>query len=467
MILNLIYDESTKNEEISFSVFHSDYSRNQIIQELMVATLVKYGASGRYETYLATEWEVSSDKKKWTFKLHDGVYTENNVEINAYNFKASLINLLKNYAKNSTVSVFTDSVGWQKFQKNLDDLEGVKAIDKYTLEFNFENPPSGFLEYLSMPYFGFYEDNNFEAGKWKNDKAIISSSKYTLKEYRENLVILELRKKFKLTNGNEPHYIKISAGPKKIENANEAYIFENKSKNETIEGLELVHSTPTILNAVVLSPFLASFRSPRTREIFLKEVQNIMKVENVPFYFKNENTILNYESDTRDNLNFEGEIFKIFMQNLNDRGESDRYIDLWDKLSKKYNFKYIIDTPETLGKNWIKLALTNESYHIRVARVDIGGAPENWGIGMMFCTSLGIRFPDPTNEICKIYEKYKKLGINDQVNYEKEIFKSINNSRTIVPIRHTGFSWYFSNNVDLGDYSQTMPLPKLDLIKLK
>lgn len=467
MILNLVYDESTKNEEISFSVFHSDYSRNQMVQELMVATLVKYGSSGRYETYLASEWEVSSDKKKWTFKLNQGVYTENNIEINAHNFKSSLIRLLKFYAKNSTISVFTDAVGWHDFQKNLEDLEGIKAIDKYTLEFNFVNPPSGFLEYLSMPFFGFYVDGNFEKDVWKNDKFIISSSKYRLKEYGDNLITLELRKDFKLTEGNEPILIKISTGPKKIKSGDEAYVFENKTKHEYVEGATLVHSTPTVLNAVVLSPFLAPFQSENMREAFLKDIQDEMNVTEVPFYFKNDNTILKYNKNTNGEFLFNGMVLKIFMQNLNDKEESGRYLLLWDKLSKKYDFKYEVDTPETLGKNWIKLALTNKAYHIRVARVDIGGAPENWGMGMMFCTSLGIRFPDPTGNICKIYEKYKILGIDDQVEYEKEIFKSVQDSMAIAPIRHTGFSWYFSNNVDLGAYSQTMPLPKLDLIKLK
>lgn len=467
MILNLVYDESTQNEEISFSVFHSDYSRNQMVQELMVSTLVKYSSSGRYETYLAKEWEVSSDKKTWTFMLQDNVYTENKTQIDAYNLKKSLIKLLKIYAKNSTVSVFSDAVGWKEFQDKLNDLEGIRIIDRFTIQFNFLNPPSGLLEYLSMPYFGFYDEENFDLDKWKDDKKIVSSSKYRVKKYDKKEIVLELRNDFKLNTGNEPKIIKISIGAKKILNKEEAYIFENRSKNTVVDGTELVHSTPTILNAIIVSPFLAPFLESDAREYFLNRLEEEMGMNEVPFYFKNANTILKYENIDHDRNFLKGKEIRIFMQNLNDVEENDRYLKLWKSLSIKFGFTYKIDTPETLGKNWIKIALTNEVYHLRVARVDIGGAPENWGIGMMFCTSLGIRFPDPGNEICKVYEKYKIKGIDNQEIYEKEIFKKIEQSKTVAPVRHTGFSWYFSNNIDLKNYSQTMPMPKLDLITIK
>lgn len=466
MILNLVYDESTKNEEISFSVFHSDYSRNQIAQELLVSTLVKYGNSGRFETYLAKQWEVSSNKKLWKFYLQEGVETENGVEITAVNFKKSLLKLLRKYAKNSTISVFSDVVGWSDFEKKLDDIKGIKTEEKYVISMEFNNPPSGLLEYLSMPYFGFYDEENFNGDEWRDERKIISSSKYKVKEYKNGVVILELRKNFKLATGREPEIIKLYAGEKKIINSNEAYIFENRVKSREIEGVELVHGTPTVLNAIVLSPYLEPFKNSELRSRFLKRIQQEMGTEDVPFYFKNGNTVLRYEEQVGKNLDFQKKHLKIFMQNLNDIDEEERYKILWEKLAKKYNFTYSLDTPLSLGKDWVRLALTNKSYHLRVARVDIGGAPENWSLGMMFCTGLGISFPDPENKICGVYEKYKILGIDDQNGYEKEIFSEINASKTVVPIRHSGFSWYFSKNINLNEHSQTMTMPKLDTIQL-
>lgn len=463
MRLNVVLDKKTEGEVFSFSVFNSDYSRNQLLMEQLVSTLVKYEGTGRYETFLAESWSTDSHLKVWSFKIKKKIFTEDGEEITAPKYKKCLERLSLEYSKSSESHVLKDLIGWDKFKKEKLSLEGIETKDDYTLVFKFNSPPSGFLEFLSMPYFGFYSEKNFTGIKWKDDNKIISSSKYKIQSSDGKNVVLKLRKDFGLNEGNEPEEIFIYTGDNKIINNDQMYIFENKMKDLNLRGAYLVESTPTVLNSIVLSPFKDEFTDPKTRNDILAYFQKNLDLRNQTFYYGFESSRLNYESSEKPKL--KSKKLKVFVQSLNNNEETEKINKLLQQLEMDFNLKVDVDTPETLGSNWPKIALDNKKYHMRIARVDIGGAPENWVIDMMFCSKLGISFPDPTGSICNVVKKYKALGVADINTYSHEIFDAVLKTNTLLPIKHTGFSWFFSNNIDPKNLSKTMNIPRLDKIR--
>lgn len=464
MRLNIVLDKKTEGEVFSFSVFNSDYSRNQLLMEQLVSTLVKYEGTGRYETYLAESWSTDAEMKIWQFKIKKEIFTEEGEEITAPKYKKCLERLSLEYSKNSESHVLKDLVGWDKFKKDKLNLEGIDYLDNYTLIFKFKRPPSGLLEFLSMPYFGYYSENNFVGVKWKDNNKIISSSKYQVISSENKKVILKLRKDFKLNEGGEAEEIHVYTGDKKIIDKEQLYIFENKTQEKEMVGAYLVESTPTVLNSIVLSPYKDQFVDEKFRRNVLAYLQRQLSLKEQSFYYGFDSTSLNYESSELPS--FYKKNLKIFVQSLNDIKEYEKINTLWRQLEKEFDLKVEIDTPETLGPDWPKIALDNKKYDLRIARVDIGGAPENWVIDMMFCSRLGISFPDPKGTICKIVDHYKDKGVKDLEIYSKEVFSAVAETYTLLPIKHTGFSWFFSNNIDPRGFSKTMNIPRLDKVRI-
>lgn len=120
----------------------------------LVDTLIDYDEYGVPKPALATEWSVSDDNLTWTFKIregvkwvrHDGteyadVTAEDFVDAMAYILDASNESLTANIA----YSVLKNAEEY--YNGEIDDFTqvGVRAVDKYTLEYSLENPVPYFL----------------------------------------------------------------------------------------------------------------------------------------------------------------------------------------------------------------------------------------------------------------------------------------------------------------------------------
>ncbi len=61
--------DSSVEPALSLDPALSDQVDNQSILNALVATLVKYGVSGKIEPYLASSWGISEDLKVWEFSI--------------------------------------------------------------------------------------------------------------------------------------------------------------------------------------------------------------------------------------------------------------------------------------------------------------------------------------------------------------------------------------------------------------
>ncbi|MGI6164132.1 MAG: peptide ABC transporter substrate-binding protein [Bacillota bacterium] len=123
-----------------------------------VDCLVEYDNLGIVRPALATEWSISDDGTVWTFKIREGVkwYNykgEEYAEVTAQDWVDALKYSFNpdNASNTANIAYSVIKNGEAYFKGEIDDFEqvGVKAIDKYTLEYTLNHPVPYFLSMLT------------------------------------------------------------------------------------------------------------------------------------------------------------------------------------------------------------------------------------------------------------------------------------------------------------------------------
>lgn len=128
----------------------------------MVDTLIDYDRYGVAQPALATKWNVSDDGLVWTFKLREGVKWvthegKDYAEVTAQDFVDAMRYVLDsgNESKTANIAYGVIKNGEKFYNGEITDFDqvGVKAVDKYTLEYTLEKPTPYFLSMLTYVCF--------------------------------------------------------------------------------------------------------------------------------------------------------------------------------------------------------------------------------------------------------------------------------------------------------------------------
>jgi oligopeptide transport system substrate-binding protein len=128
----------------------------------LVDTLVDYDKYGVVKPCLATEWSVSDDNIVWTFKLREGVKWfdvdgEEYAEVVAQDFVDSIKYILNSENESSSANIVYSVLknAEKYYNKEITDFSevGVKAVDKYTLQYTLEKPVPYFLSMVTYVCF--------------------------------------------------------------------------------------------------------------------------------------------------------------------------------------------------------------------------------------------------------------------------------------------------------------------------
>lgn len=153
-----VYD--TETTTLDYLV--SSLSETREIVYNLVEGLVDFDKYGVMIPSLADSWEISPDGLTYTFKLKEGVYWYTNTgeqyaEVTAQDFSDAAKYVLDVDNESSMSNIMYDVIKNAKpyFNKEITDFSkvGIKAIDKYTLEYNLEVPTPYFLRMLSYVCF--------------------------------------------------------------------------------------------------------------------------------------------------------------------------------------------------------------------------------------------------------------------------------------------------------------------------
>ena len=86
---------------------------------------------------------------------------------------------------------------------------------------------------------------------------------------------------------------------------------------------------------------------------------------------------------------------------------------------------------------------------------------------MMFCSELGVRYPDPSNRICNLVKDYEDWSGPLPTDYIKNLNQIIYDDACVVPLEHFGPQWILSDNINSDLFPSTVETPLFELIELK
>ena len=145
-------------------VMSTDVTSSEVIYQ-MFETLVENDNDGGLKPLLAQSWKASKDAMTFTFTLRKGVHFHASTEggkptanggreVTAQDWVWTF-NYICSPKTNSPRAYFMDMLkGYKEFQSGkADSLAGVKAIDKYTLQFTLSQPYSPFVSVLAYNTF--------------------------------------------------------------------------------------------------------------------------------------------------------------------------------------------------------------------------------------------------------------------------------------------------------------------------
>jgi oligopeptide transport system substrate-binding protein len=134
---------------------------------------------------IAEKWDVSQDRKTYTFHLRQNVKFHNGQPLTAQDFKYSIERAADPVTASPTADTYLgDIVGVKdKLNRAAPDVKGVVVVDNYTLQITIDAPRTYFIAKLTFPTAFVVDKNNVEkGGRTWTDKPN-GTGPYSLKEY--------------------------------------------------------------------------------------------------------------------------------------------------------------------------------------------------------------------------------------------------------------------------------------------
>ena len=96
-------------------------------------------------------WRISRDRKTYTFQLRQGVHFHNGREVTADDFVFSIRRILDPTTQSPVSSLYQYILGAKSFRDgSTREVQGLDALDRYTLIIRLEKPFAPFLSILAM-----------------------------------------------------------------------------------------------------------------------------------------------------------------------------------------------------------------------------------------------------------------------------------------------------------------------------
>jgi peptide/nickel transport system substrate-binding protein len=150
-------------------------SGQNVILPYIYDTLVYRDMENKSQPYLAKSWEVADDGMTITFELRDDVTFHDGTPLNA-----DAVVFTFNRFKEAKTS---PSAG-------LATMDGVEALDEYTVQFSFSKPSATFFSTLASPYAGIVSPTAVEADSEAFGQQPVGSGPFKLKEWQQGTAVV-------------------------------------------------------------------------------------------------------------------------------------------------------------------------------------------------------------------------------------------------------------------------------------
>lgn len=473
------FTSNQSKSQFGLSPQDSDLEANAVILNSLVGTLVKTSPNGKTEAYLAESFATSEDGKVWRYKMRRGLTCDDGTNITAENFVNRLTWSLREYAKFTAPVDLEHLLGWEEFAKGGENLSGLRH-DGDEVVFQFTTSPEALNELLRMPYFGFWCAANFdETGKWIQGETFVSSGAYSLANRgADGSVKTALRPEWFSATKKSPEsvtfqYMKPAAIAEFLARKSDEQVMVHTTSTmqfNELRELNRIDGIPQMLSTMIINPRKQSgFDSIEIRRLVQQEIRVAMLGNST---FKSGLFYMTSASPPIPNPQIEAtkvlsgkSITLPFRGPLSDRAEIAVSIvrRAIEKLGGSLQLE-ILDPndPKTLE------SMTNpENFDLRLNAVGIGGHFLNSAIKMIFCTKLGVSYPDPSGRICNLVRKQEQIGGPIGQEYEREFNQILEEDASVIPTSHFGTSWLLSSLLEPSSIAINGEFPNLEDVRLK
>ncbi|WP_174192810.1 peptide ABC transporter substrate-binding protein [Caproicibacterium lactatifermentans] len=163
------------------------------VLRLTVSGLTKQDANDTPQPDIAKSWDISADKKTYTFHLRKDAKWSNGEPVKAKDFVFSWLTAMTASTGAQYAYILTDNIagGQEYYDKKITaDKVGVKALDDYTLKVEFKNPIpyalslTSFFAYLPINEKGYKQITGSNADKYgKSPQTLLTNGPYKMTEW--------------------------------------------------------------------------------------------------------------------------------------------------------------------------------------------------------------------------------------------------------------------------------------------
>ncbi len=161
---------------------HGGWVQNAYLARQYLDNLVSLDNNGQVVPWLATNWEISPDRRSYTFHLKPGVKFTDGTVLDAAAVKVNFANYLDKKSPNGTVVSY---IG-QYFASD-------EVLDPLTYRLNLKNPYTPLLTVLSQGYFGIQSPTALARGPKANCSAPVGSGPFKIAGWERNRAITFVR----------------------------------------------------------------------------------------------------------------------------------------------------------------------------------------------------------------------------------------------------------------------------------
>lgn len=477
--IDFVFLVTNDNQNLSLDISDSDWGYHETILNSLVGTLVKYSNHGIVEPYLAESFSVSSDRLTWTYKFKNNLFCDDGTPINAKTYIEALHRQLRLYSEETIPIDFELLRGYEDFHnKKTDKIDGIKSVGN-SVVFHFKQQPHDLTESLVMPYFGFWAEGNIGKNSWKNTGKFISSGPYKLSNTStKNKIVVEKRLDWFSISADSPSkinffYSNISNFEKKS-GFNKIFVIETTldiNFTETVfKNHSIVHAPPTMISTLVLSPFKNSdFQDINLRRYFLSKLrihQTKTALNSLFLYLSAKSEIVEVKNDFIPNKKYHFTVGH-FGTKLNKSPSCKALESLLNETFKDDGFEFEFVGNESNDPNWIKRMYSNKDFDIRYSGVAAGAVPRNFVNKMMFCSTLGVSYPDPSGRLCNLISESEKQIEPISSEYIKSFNQILYEDASVIPLEHYGTVWILSRHMDEANFPATISMPLFETLRLK
>jgi len=157
------------------------------VTQQIIEGLVQYSDNLMVIPCIAESWESSRDNLRWRFNLKKGIKFHNGREVIAEDFVYSFTRILDPKTDSVASSLLSRIKGASAFMAGkAERVEGLRALDHYTLEILLEEPFPPFISVLAMTNFGVVPKEEVERGGDDFGLHPVGTGPYRFKDWKRN-----------------------------------------------------------------------------------------------------------------------------------------------------------------------------------------------------------------------------------------------------------------------------------------